>query len=703
MKKYFYLTDPDAIVPNDLSTLCWSQLLLGKSIKIAEQIFLWTERNEDGKIIINIELANNGNRSDHFAIEVLLFLRCKHFITNPIICVGFEPLHSILQRQPQNIILCSPGTVYKQLPFRNFEELHIPVLNDLAQLKPFIKPAINIKKIRHEAANWVGMGYMYRAILTIKEPDLPDPNLINPNPQNGMTYYMYQNSLEYSLLSFYYDNPVIVDSTRNEGIIKAIKEIRNKLQSKNPRILLVDDMAKDGWGKLFCYSIYNQPESDNFLISDFLNNTKNNSSVIEITINEIDKHKPELLLLDLRLSNQPEAISVESLDGYRVLLAVKKKHPGLPVIMSTATNNGQTIKKLIAAGADGVWTKQGLDEKAGLHENLNRLFEFLSLTDESLNKFSKYQNTRAEEFSLSEPILDTNVNKSPLEIIQEPIDPLIQEKLFAYLNHLRYSLSDSKNYNSQLTKNISSFSEIFIDTNIFIEGSLIYPGQVENFISLLGSLYVLAKITYLQNENNPKVIIMNSVIDEIIKLSKIKNERGKSKQFRAQLAYSLVSFMFSEEIVKTEINSPNGEAYLKPPKESVYADGYILDELANYLMIRKKKFENNFIALKSSHVLLITSDNELAAKVKSLHEGRLFYAINKFKYHRNESIGDILRNNTLSNKQKMEEIQKLDKRNFNKELLSDLEVLHPDVKFTWWNINRFIEKLNDLRNISIVN
>ena len=714
MTKYFYLTDGNAGIGEGFSTLSWSPLFQGNSLKIAEQIFHWVKENNDGKIIINIELANHSTRSDHFAIEVLLFLRCKYEICNSIICVGFEPLECILCRQPQNIILCSPGTIYRQLPFNGFDELRISSF-DVKMLKPFIKPAINIEKIRHGSANWVGMGLMYRAIQTIKDPNLPDPLLINPNPKEGMTYYLYQNSLEYSLLSFYYDNSENNGSSRNEDIIKEIKDIRNKLQNKNPKILLVDDMAKDGWGKLFCYSIYNQPESENFFISDFLNSAKDSFSIIQKVFHEVEKFNPELLLLDLRLSNQEGTIAVESLDGYCILLEVKKKFPGLPVIMTTATNNGQTIKKLISVGADGVWTKQGLDEKIGINDTLSRLFEFIYMVDESLSKFLKYSNTWVEEYLNSESTdQEFNEIENNAEAIEpicqvdnaEPtiqLDSLIQEELFQFVNYLEYSLPDSNDVRLQAEEVISSFSDIFIDTNIFIKGNFSINKGVDKFIGLLGSLFIIAKISYLQNGNNPKVIIMNAVIDELIKHSKVGARDDLNLHLRAQLAYSLITFMFSENIVKTEINSFEGTSHLKKPQESVYADGYILDELANYLVIRGKKFDKNRLNLKATNVLLITNDRDLANKAKVISQGTKTIDFDRLRMWGNKKVNSIINNNELKPYQKRQQLTAIKGHIGDDSLSEEVAYLISDISFRHWDYLELIrasEKIKRTYNIS---
>jgi CheY-like chemotaxis protein len=114
-------------------------------------------------IFININFKT-GNNSRHLqkGIELLTWLRIKG-VMNHCVLYSFEPIHSLLKREPCNLIATSKGTSFVQLP--NLCILDLAKLSvDKAEkknIKEILKQTIKIEPLRHQYANWWGIKQLY--------------------------------------------------------------------------------------------------------------------------------------------------------------------------------------------------------------------------------------------------------------------------------------------------------------------------------------------------------------------------------------------------------------------------------------------------------------------------------------------------------------------------------------------------------------
>ena len=107
-------------------------------------------------VYINLEGAfSSQDVLDQQGITLLIWLRCKHKLQNPILLYGFQSVETILRQKPQNLILLSEATYYVRLPsdFSLVKDKQLATLSDLHNIRPFLRSALNMEQFRHSFAN----------------------------------------------------------------------------------------------------------------------------------------------------------------------------------------------------------------------------------------------------------------------------------------------------------------------------------------------------------------------------------------------------------------------------------------------------------------------------------------------------------------------------------------------------------------------
>jgi hypothetical protein len=196
-----------------------------------------------------------------------------------------------------------------------------------------------------------------------------------------------------------------------------------------------------------------------------------------------------------------------------------------------------------------------------------------------------------------------------------------------------------------------SVDAIYIDANVFLDDYA--------YSDTICSVYKLALMTanshfrYRDGAGEvttplPKVVVMNSIFDEVIKIAKTSEyrpmggARGPAKNellyLRATLSQLVLKQMFTDKLVRTELdrrsNSPQSK--LTNPKENVYADGYILDEIADLLVTHVSK---KLIFCRDTRIVFITGDNKLRRKLEKFGDRRKNNLVLK---SREEFVADML-------------------------------------------------------------
>lgn len=118
------------------------------------------ESNDLLHILINIESRFGGaKRQDQKGTEILLWLRCKHRVRNPVILYGFQSNQQLLKKKPEYVVINSEGCHHFHLPydFSKLKDSSLSRVNDWNTWKKYLKPAFSIEEFRHREANWWGV------------------------------------------------------------------------------------------------------------------------------------------------------------------------------------------------------------------------------------------------------------------------------------------------------------------------------------------------------------------------------------------------------------------------------------------------------------------------------------------------------------------------------------------------------------------
>ena len=413
---------------------------------------------DEDVIFININLKiSNFKRQDFKGIELIKWFRLKE-IYNHCVAYSFLSPSSIIKNNPLHSILYSRGITFIEAPFIlsevNFNNEEVAVKENLI---PFFRAEVDLVKIRHELANIWGLERLKWSINSEIPTDI-------------------------SIEQKYWIEIIRVQSEtlKNDNIDLTFKLQRNNLKKffldSKPKFFLYDDMALE-WGP-----VLKEVLGDNF---EYYTPAQINESRF---INKLKTEKPKCLLLDLRLNNEKEfETNPLNLSGGRFLEKIKSELYSLPVIMFTATNKAESVRKLLSAGAEFVWTKEGIDSGINDLNTIKSTIELLTKIKDSVLKFKNKINEQIYE--IESRISTSNFDNSTIT------DMLINGKLKIY-------------------------NKIILDANFFLTTS-----SIEDRLPLLHYILIANKNLIA---NKKEIIIHEDVYNEIFRKSK-ENELKKNK------------------------------------------------------------------------------------------------------------------------------------------------------------------------------
>ncbi len=170
----------------------------------------------------------------------------------------------------------------------------------------------------------------------------------------------------------------IIEVSGNENTISRIKNNRTSLASNSQKILYIDDQANEGWSDIFQILLYGKLDASRFLA--IFDCSKDIDSIYKVIEEKIESFNPNLILLDLRLKKEAGShFNIDELSGTQILQKVRTAYPGLPVMMTTASNKVWTYQELMKTGADAFWIKEGLDSRFNASDSINNYERFLWL------------------------------------------------------------------------------------------------------------------------------------------------------------------------------------------------------------------------------------------------------------------------------------------------------------------------------------
>lgn len=162
-----------------------------------------------------------------------------------------------------------------------------------------------------------------------------------------------------------------------------ISSLQKEIRGGNPRILYIDDQANEGWSNIFQHIIYGREKEELFKFIQPDGADKIDVSYFdEVVSREIKNHNPDLILLDLRLKKESGIRThVEELSGAILLKEIRKQFPGIPVLMTTASNKSWSYETLQYIGCDAYWTKEGVDVGMTEIDSVKNYIRFIELVD----------------------------------------------------------------------------------------------------------------------------------------------------------------------------------------------------------------------------------------------------------------------------------------------------------------------------------
>lgn len=336
-------------------------------------------KNNESIFLIDIDNSQNKNAPSLNGINLLKWLRLLEY-NNHCILYSFQSVKSLIKNDPLNSILFSKGVTFFQLPFSpdqiiNLTETETAERNNLL---PFFRAEIDLVKIRHELANKWAI-YRMKEILKIKSEEIHENYSIQ-------------------VLKFLSEDVNRDLDIQDNDLFEKIENFK----TQNKKIFFYDDLAKE-WSEPL-QKLFNQNSIE---IIDA------KQTDLDELIKKISEHNNlGCLLLDLRLENETDALDVLDYSGGKALLKIKEKFSSLPVIMFTATNKAESVRRLIEAGAEYVWTKEGVDDGINNKRTIQNTKNLLKEVEKALSKFKNenYQKIYEQEILISKVQIGNKFN-----------------------------------------------------------------------------------------------------------------------------------------------------------------------------------------------------------------------------------------------------------------------------------------------------
>lgn len=355
-------------------------------------------------LIINTEMMVSTNKRTHLSgVDLIYWLRFgESSFEGLIIASGFLSVSQAIRLDSKSMILMAPWHHYIRGPL--LAQDIIPVIkryNSIGhykqeEIKPYLKYVVNLSEIRHKEANWWGIKNLMDSYKEITGNGADYPDVVESELKKLNNY----------LAEIYYG----VEVHRSDGgEIKKCKEEQEKLHQKasDSRVLLIDDQAIDGWADIYKRVIFGESRTDSFKVAD-IGKLDKPKLIIKEALKQIDEFDPHFVILDLRLIpaiDDKNAPNISEISGIKVLKALKEEYPGLPVLVSSASNKIWSYQKVISEGADAYWVKAGVDNLMTREKSLDDYIRLLKIINTFLNE--EYQflremfNSKQDLFSKS--------------------------------------------------------------------------------------------------------------------------------------------------------------------------------------------------------------------------------------------------------------------------------------------------------------
>lgn len=140
------------------------------------------------------------------------------------------------------------------------------------------------------------------------------------------------------------------------------ESMRRTLQSRAPKIVYVDPLARDGWAQILQRVIYGRGEHAHFYVIA-PQEGGDQSALAEQIFEAVETHDADLLMIDLQLSGERGlAGRLENATSIQILSDLSERLC-CPILITSTSDKMPSFRDLLSWGATASWTKQGLSER----------------------------------------------------------------------------------------------------------------------------------------------------------------------------------------------------------------------------------------------------------------------------------------------------------------------------------------------------
>ncbi|MCG3651391.1 hypothetical protein L5F32_03795 [Aliarcobacter butzleri] len=161
-------------------------------------------------------------------------------------------------------------------------------------------------------------------------------------------------------------------------------------------LLYIDDEKDSGWDNILKHLF--KKNSHINILNDKYNFNSSSKEIIDYWTNYIKEKKPNLIILDLRLSREDHIFTnknfIEKLTGLNILKKIKEEiNPGIQVIIFTSSKNSLILDKLQKYGISGYIKKEHpLDFTINTNDNINNFYNLISVASNKVFLFKVWEN-----------------------------------------------------------------------------------------------------------------------------------------------------------------------------------------------------------------------------------------------------------------------------------------------------------------------
>jgi len=293
-------------------------------------------------------------------IRLLKILRLLGYRQHCIL-YSFFSRQDLLAMDTDHSILQSTGTTCLQLPCDLDEKVCADKAGILCEedIMPFFRAeAVALMDMkRHSLANWWGILRVYDVLQYCGFIGEDVPAEIRKALWRDSSY-------EGMVMNYFHFHGQKPELSMAENTERSIRSFIKALWRTAPKVVYVDDQADDGWSCLLQTILYGGERPDLFVTPQL---PKEGIDLTRLAEDIVSLH-PDLVIVDIRLEPKDDNSRLAGLSGIRLIKKLSEFTPCYcPILAFTASDKRRISEKAVEVGADGVWTKEGLDESRGIH------------------------------------------------------------------------------------------------------------------------------------------------------------------------------------------------------------------------------------------------------------------------------------------------------------------------------------------------